>query len=187
MAEFTQENRAPITLAERFDRYCAEVEQIVSRGIEHPRFELKRSATIARDKLADRLDFVKLIQGMANAHMNDERFIVIGADQKERKFYHVEHANEFDPANLSQILSKYFDPQPRLEVFNNVQAQSGESYVLIVIGPEQPRLLSWSPRENQTSGFTLRLETSGSRRIRACSSPRALIWIRCMRTTSNAE
>lgn len=139
MAERVQDNRLPVTLAERFDHYCAEVQQIVTRGIEHPRFELKRSATISREQLADRLDFVKLIQGVANAHIAEERFIVVGADQKERKFFNVQNAAEFDPANLSQILSKYLDPQPRLEVFNNARAESGESYVLIVIGPAQPR------------------------------------------------
>jgi len=137
--EPVQENRSPITLAERFDRYRAEVKQIVMQGIEHPRFELKRSAKIARESLPDRLDFVKLIQGIANAHIAEERFVVIGADQKQRKFYNVENTDEFDPANLSQILSKYLDPQPRLEVFNNVRAETGECYVLIVISPDQLR------------------------------------------------
>jgi len=139
MAEAAKENRPPITLAERFDRYCAEVRDVVTRGIEHPRFELKRSATISKDQLADRLDFVKLIQGVANAHIREERFIVIGADQKEHRFYNVGNTAEFDPASLSQILSKYLDPQPCLEVFNNAKTADGESYVLIVISPDQPR------------------------------------------------
>jgi hypothetical protein len=139
MAESGQENRSPITLAERFDRYRVAVQQVVERGIEHPSYELKRAVTISKDILADRLDFVKLIQGLANAHIAEERFIVIGADQKERKFYNVENVNEFDPATLSQIIAKYLDPPPRLEVFNNVRADGGESYVLIVVGPDQPR------------------------------------------------
>jgi hypothetical protein len=46
--------------------------------------ELKRTATISRDNLADRLDFIKLVQVLANAHIVDERFIVVGTDQKER-------------------------------------------------------------------------------------------------------
>src|SRR5579864_1083779 len=104
-----------VALTERFDRYRVEVEQIVTRGIEHPNYELKRSATISRDNLADRLDFVKLIQGLANADVAEERFIIIGADQKKRKFYEVGNVGEFDPAKLAQVISKYLDPQPRIE------------------------------------------------------------------------
>jgi hypothetical protein len=139
MAEHDQDNRLPTTLAERFEKYRTEVQQIVTRGLEHPRYELKRSATISREQLPDRLDFVKLIQGLANAHIAEERFIIIGADKKERKFYDIENAAEFDPAKVSQVLSKYLDPQPRFEVFNDVRANSGESYVLIVLSPDQPR------------------------------------------------
>jgi hypothetical protein len=139
MAESIPENRPPVTLAERFDQYCIEIEQIVRRGIEHPRFELKREVAISRDNLADRLDFVKLVQGLANAHVPEEKFIVIGADQKERRFYNVQNASDFDPAKLSQVISKYLDPQPRVEVFNNARAQSGETYVIIVVNPTQPR------------------------------------------------
>jgi hypothetical protein len=139
MAESIQGSGSPDNLADRFDRYCAEVHQVVIRGIEHPRFELKREATISRDNLADRLDFVKLIQGLANANIAEERFIVIGADQKERRFYNVQNAADFDPAKLSQVISKYLDPQPRLEVFNNAKSENGEPYVLIVLSPRQPR------------------------------------------------
>jgi hypothetical protein len=117
MAERAEAERSPVTLAERFDSYRSSIEQNVARGIEHPTFELKRSATISRDSLPDRLDFIKLIQGLANADIEEERFIVIGADQKERRFYDVGNAGEFDPANLSRILSKYLDPQPSIEVF----------------------------------------------------------------------
>src|SRR5579863_8247383 len=138
MAKPTDANKSPVTLAERFDAYQFQVEQIVTRGIEHPNCELKRSATISRGSLPDRLDLVKLIQGLANAHLAEERFIVVGADQKERKFYDVVNAAEFDPAKLSQVISKYLDPQPRIEVFNNVRAEGGQSYVLIVLSPDQP-------------------------------------------------
>ncbi len=40
---------------------------------------------------------------------------------------------------MSQIIVKYLDPAPQLEVFNNIRADGGESYVLIVLGPNQPR------------------------------------------------
>jgi hypothetical protein len=139
MAEPIQKDRLPVTLAERFDRYRVEVQQIVVRAIEHPRYELKRFVTISRENLADRLDFIKLVQGLANAHITEERFIVIGADQREGKFHQIDNSSEFDPATLSQIISKYLYPQPRLEVFNNIRADGGESYVLIVLNPDQPR------------------------------------------------
>jgi hypothetical protein len=87
---------------------------VVERGIEHPSDELKRAVTISEENLADRLDFVKLIQGLANAHVAEERFGVIGTDQKERKFYNVANLDEFDPATLSRIIAKYLDPPPRL-------------------------------------------------------------------------
>src|SRR6267154_5166511 len=105
MAESGQENRSPITLVERFDRYRSAVQQVVERGIEHPSYELKRAVTISKENLPDRLDFVKLIQGIANAHVAEERFVVIGADQKERKFYNVGNFSEFDPATLSQVIA----------------------------------------------------------------------------------
>lgn len=134
MAESAESEKSPVALTQRFDTYRAEIEQIVTRGIEHPNYELKRSATISRESLAERLDLVKLTQGLANADVEEERFVVIGADQKERKFFNVGNAGEFDPAKLSQVISKYLDPQPRIEVFNNVRAETGESYVLMVVG-----------------------------------------------------
>ena len=45
-------------LPERFDGYGKIVEGIVLRGIEHQACELKRSVTLSKDDLTDRLDFV---------------------------------------------------------------------------------------------------------------------------------
>src|SRR5258708_27278533 len=109
MAEPKQANKLPADLAARFERYRAEVQEVVARGIEHPRYELKRSVTISRDHPEDRFDFIRLVQGVANAHIAEERFIVIGADEQQRKFYTVPNAEDFDPANLSQILERYLD------------------------------------------------------------------------------
>jgi hypothetical protein len=47
MAESGHENRLPIPLSERFDRYRVEIQKIVERGIEHPRYELKRAVTVS--------------------------------------------------------------------------------------------------------------------------------------------
>lgn len=129
----------PVTLADRVARYQAEVERIVRLGIEHPQFELKRSATIRKEDIADRLDFIKLIQGLANAHSEQERFIVIGADQQTKAFCRVANQHEFDSAKLHQIITKYLSPVPKIEVFNSLSTQDGEPYVLIVFAPSQPR------------------------------------------------
>src|SRR5271157_6014391 len=82
------------SLAQRFDTFAQTVEGIVLRGIEHPACELKRTVTLSKDDLTDRLDFVKLIQGLANSHAGTECLIVIGADQKEKKFFEVSNRSE---------------------------------------------------------------------------------------------
>jgi hypothetical protein len=74
------------SLPERFDLFARTVESIVLRGIEHPACELKRAVALSKENLTDRLDFVKLIQGLANSHAGTECLVVIGADQKEKKF-----------------------------------------------------------------------------------------------------
>lgn len=92
-----------LALPERFDFYSNLVEEIVLRGLEHPTCELKRNVTLSKENLTDRLDFVKLIQGLANSHSGTERLIVVGADQREKKFFEVANAAEFDAARLSPI------------------------------------------------------------------------------------
>ena len=138
MPSSTDPNRAS-ALPERFDTYGKTIEGIVLRGIEHPACELKRSVTLSKDDLTDRLDFVKLIQGLANSHSGTECLIVVGADQKDKKFFEVANAADFDPAKLSPILAKYLAPEPVFEVFNDMRASTGERYVLIVLNQLQPR------------------------------------------------
>jgi hypothetical protein len=128
-----------LSLAHRFDIFAQTVEDIVLRGIEHPACELKRTVTLSKDALTDRLDFVKLLQGLANSHAGTECLIVIGADQKEKKFFEVTNADDFDPAKMSPILAKYLSPEPQYEVFNDMHASTGERYVLIVLNRVQPR------------------------------------------------
>jgi len=111
----------------------------VLRGIEHPSCELKRTLSLDRGELGDRLDFIKLMQGLANSHSDSECLIIIGADQKESKFFNVENADDFDPARLSPIFAKYLSPEPKYEIFNNMRAPGGERYVLIVMNRVQHR------------------------------------------------
>ena len=138
MPESTDLNLAA-ALPERFDSYGRTVEGIVLRGIEHAACELKRSVTLSKDDLTDRLDFIKLVQGLANSHVGTECLIVIGADQKEKKFFEVANAPDFDPAKLSPILAKYLATEPIYEVFNDMRASTGDRYVLIVLNKVQPR------------------------------------------------
>jgi len=139
MATSEESDKRPDTLTQRVDRYKAEVEGIVARGIEHPNCELKRLATPSGGTLADRAEFIKLVQGLANADLDEERLIVVGADQRQRRFFDVDNARDFDPATLSKIFEKYLDPAPRFEAFNSLTTETGERYILIVLGPEQPR------------------------------------------------
>ena len=109
------------------------------RGIEHPLCELKRTLSLDRGDLGDRLDFIKLLQGLANSHADTECLIVVGADQKESSFFNVENADDFDPARISPIVTKYLSPGPKYEIFNNMRAPGGERYVLIVMSRLQHR------------------------------------------------
>jgi hypothetical protein len=128
-----------VTLSDRLALYREEVEKVVSLGVENPQFEFKRSVSLKKgDSLADRLDFVKLIHGMANAFPPQERFIVIGADQEAKEFKAVTNSDEFDPAKVQQILAKYLDPVPAVEVFR-LTAHNQAPYVLVVLSPEQSR------------------------------------------------
>lgn len=129
----------PVALPQRFDEYAHTVEGIVLRGIEHPLCELKRTLSLDRGDLGDRLDFIKLLQGLANSHADTECLIVVGADQKESSFFNVENADDFDPARISPIVTKYLSPEPKYEIFNNMRAPGGERYVLIVMSRVQHR------------------------------------------------
>lgn len=75
---------------------------------------------------------------MANSHSTGESLIVIGADQKAAKFIEVDNADDFDPARLSPMISKFLAPEPRYEIFK-LKASTGEQYVLFVLNRVQPR------------------------------------------------
>jgi hypothetical protein len=123
-------------LPQRFDNYSALVENIVIRGIEHPRCELKRQVAIS--ETGDRFEFIKLLQGLANSHSDGECLIVIGADEENAKFVQVENVDDFDKARLSPMFSKFLDPEPLYEIFKQT-ASTGEQYILFVLNPLQPR------------------------------------------------
>jgi len=121
MAQGTQNNQEPQeVLSERVEQYRQEIQSLIKLGVDHPRYEFKRSCSISRENLGDRLDFIKFLQGMANAEVGGERCITIGADPKEKLFYPVSNTEEFDAATVSGVVTKYLDPPPRFQVFNNL-------------------------------------------------------------------
>src|ERR1039458_9821218 len=138
MAEGPEEKqKGEATLSARLEAYRVEIQNLVKNGVEHPRFEFKREWSIQRENLEDRLDFIKLMQSIANAELAAERCIIIGADPKEKSFYPVTNTAEFDAAAVSDILGKYLDPVPRFEVFNGLLTDDGKLFVLIILDAVQ--------------------------------------------------
>jgi len=126
-------------LSERKRRYAEEVERLVGEGVENPRCELTREVSLEKDDAKSRADFVKLVQGLANAHLTEERFLVIGADKKERRFYPVANPGQFDQAKVTAILRRYLEPLPLIEVFDTMETAQDIPYVLVVLSARQPR------------------------------------------------
>jgi hypothetical protein len=84
MAEVAPSKEVP-RLSERIETYREEAQSLVRQGGEQPRFEFKRSVSLIRENLDDRLDFIKFVQGVANSLIVGEHCIVIGADAKEKR------------------------------------------------------------------------------------------------------
>src|ERR1039458_10364439 len=105
---------SPPGLSERLKNCLTEIQSLIKQGVEHSRYEFKRSTSLSRDDFDDRLDFIKLIQGVANAESSQERYIVVGADPADQQFYPVTNAAEFDQARVTPIPEKYLDPVPNI-------------------------------------------------------------------------
>jgi len=124
--------------SEQIQKYRNEVQSLVKQGGEQPRFEFKRTASLKRENLEDRFSFIKLLQGVANAEIDGERCVVIGADPKQKQFFPVGNPDDFDAAKISQILTAYVEPLPLFSVFH-VTTDEGHPLVLIVLHANQPR------------------------------------------------
>lgn len=137
MPEKQQNEQVPPKLSARIETHRVEAQALVKQGGEQPNYEYKRSVTLGRDSLEDRLDFVKLVQSVSNADISGERCIVIGGDPKEKAFHPVVNPADFDPANLSKILKMYLDPLP---LFSScpVTTDDGIPFFLIVLEASQP-------------------------------------------------
>ncbi len=132
-------NSDPPQLSDRVKRYREEVVRVVGLGVEHPCFELTQQASIGKENSKEKADFLKLIQGLANAHLQEERFLVIGADKKNRTFVAVANLTEFDPANVSKVLRRFLSPMPAVEVFDSLATDQGIPFVLLVFAARQHR------------------------------------------------
>jgi hypothetical protein len=127
----------PPALADRVENYRKEVERVVREVGEHPQYEMKRSCSLS--SLAGKIEFVKDIQSIATSHIEieTEQFLVIGADEKTKKFVPVTNLSEFDEASITQILDKYLSHVPIFQVFR-LESSDGHPFVLFVL-PRQPR------------------------------------------------
>jgi len=150
------QSEKPLSLSERIENHRREIQYLVKQGGEQAQYEFKRTVFLSRENLDERLDFVKLVQSMANAEIATERCIVVGADPKEKKFHPVTNASDFDPANLSKILGAYLDPLPRFQVFNLTTDES-DPFVVISLDPNQTRPIMVA-KAGQTSKDKTRLE-----------------------------
>jgi hypothetical protein len=133
-----QPESGPRPLSERIETFRVEIQKLVATGTEHPRFELTQQASISKENSKARADFLKLIQGLANAHLEDERILVIGADQKSKGFVPVTNISEFDPNNVQSVLGKFLYPTPLQEVFA-LKTDEGVPFIAIVLAAKQPR------------------------------------------------
>lgn len=123
--------------AGNIQKLIAEVEALVSHGAETERYEFKREGAVSGDKFKTS-QFVKLVQGLANSHLNGPRYIVIGADQKTKSFVPVANQRDFDAATVTAVLKKYLDPLPPTVVLNGVTTSNGIPFVIVIVS--SPRL-----------------------------------------------
>ena len=129
---------SPPPISERTERYRREIQQLVELGIEHPRCELTQQASISKDNSKARADFLKLVQGLANAHLQEERWLVIGADRSGKAFVPLTNADDFDPAKVQAVLEKYLCPVPNHEVFR-LATDRGVEFILVTLAAKQNR------------------------------------------------
>lgn len=120
----------------RAAKYQQDIEQIVSAVGEHPLYEFKRTCDL--NDLTSRIEFVKDIQAIATSAIADEKYLVIGADEKARTFENITNLSDFDEARLRQLLGKFLSPCPNFEVLH-LKIQANLAFVLIVVPRQSTR------------------------------------------------
>jgi hypothetical protein len=129
----------PPNLVDRVDAYRQIVERVVTEIGEHNEYEMKRSCSL--QNLSEKVEFVKDIQSIATSRISKEKYLVIGADEKQKTFCAVGNGHEFDEANIRQTLEKYLSPTPVFEVFH-LQSSNGCPFILFVIPKQRRRILA---------------------------------------------
>jgi hypothetical protein len=124
------------SLSDRAARYRDEIEKIVAQVGEHPLCEMKRACSF--QSLSEKIEFVKDIQSTATSRIQNERLLVIGADEASKTLCAVQNQDEFDDATIRQILEKYLAPAPDFEVFKLISS-GGLPFILIVIPKQKTR------------------------------------------------
>ena len=133
------ETKTDRALSERIQAYRKEAQVLVSSGAEHRCWEFKKEWSIGQNGGGKRLEFAKLIQGLANCNDDAERFVVIGASQRDKAFSPVTNSEEFDNAKVSDLLARYLEPLPVFESFNSLDTDDGKRFVIIALAQVQPR------------------------------------------------
>ncbi len=129
----------------------------MTQGIESPVCELTRKCSLASADKKSQVDLAKTIQGLANALPPLERIYVVGADQREKKFYSLDNQREFDSANMRQVLAKYIEPVPKFES-HLLETDDQAAFVAVVINSEQPRPVVARVDVHDSSGKTYLLQ-----------------------------
>jgi hypothetical protein len=124
------------TLSARAQRYRDEIERVVRTVGEHPQYELKRAYDFST--LQQRIEFVKDIQSIATSEIDSEKFLVVGADETDRRFVAVANTKDFDESKVRQQLEKYLSPTPKFEVFE-LRSSDHVPFILFVVGRQPTR------------------------------------------------
>ena len=124
------------SLPEPLSRHRQIVLDLVKNGIEDDTLEGKTQWRIGRDDLVGQIKTIKIIAGMANLSRSSEGYFVIGADIANKTFQNVENLTEFDPAKIDDLLGKFLDPKPLVQVYEFDNSFGGR-FVVIVISPSQ--------------------------------------------------
>lgn len=113
---------------QRAERVSTYVEKLIATVGEHPECELKGSWK--RDNPYLKAEFIKDIQATANSiiPIDTEKYIVVGADETSRTIIGCSH-DEFDDANIRQLLETYLDPIPDFEIFR-LKSLNGIDFVI---------------------------------------------------------
>jgi len=125
-------------LSAKLENLRQEIERLVVQGVESSRIELTRQCLLGNAELKSRVNFAKTIQGLANSYPAEERVYVVGADQRERKFFSLINEREYDPANLRGLLDRYLEPVPNFEACL-LEAADKSKYAAIILAAVQPR------------------------------------------------